>query len=457
MFIMGSLHQNGANASILGVVASDTYSSVTLSTVPGQNESTTGTEFNSTAYDLLGGNNGTSGFQGFGPQIKSLEHLITTSIILGLMILATIIGNVFVIAAIILEKNLHNVANYLILSLAVADLMVATLVMPISVVNEISTVWFLRPEICDMWISFDVLCCTASILHLVAISVDRYWAVTNIDYVRNRSAKRILSMIALSWMVGMCISIPPLFGWKEPANSPVLTGTCLISQDIGYTVFSTFCAFYVPTLIMMIIYAKIFQVARRRIRKKNFNKKSLKKAEEKIKAEHSSKSKLLFNSPKFNGHNSSENTEITVAETSCNGMENLNDKNENSKVNTNGSNGFDDAKSVMLPKTVIKEKDKPKRQKEKLEMKRERKAARTLGIITGAFIICWLPFFIIALTAPLVGKAAEDIPGELFSFVLWLGYANSLLNPILYTIFSPEFRNAFQKILFGKYSKKYRR
>ncbi|XP_060066308.1 5-hydroxytryptamine receptor-like [Ylistrum balloti] len=451
MFIMGSMQENDVNASVLGLVNSDTYSSVTLSTFPGQNETTTTAVFNATTYD---GANGTEGFQGFGPQIRSLQHLITTSIVLGLMILATIIGNVFVIAAIILEKNLHNVANYLILSLAVADLMVATLVMPISVVNEVSTVWFLRPEICDMWISFDVLCCTASILHLVAISLDRYWAVTNIDYVRNRSAKRILSMIALSWMVGMCISIPPLFGWKEPANSPVLTGTCLISQDIGYTVFSTFGAFYVPTLIMMIIYAKIFQVARRRIRKKNFNKKSLNKAEAKIKAEHSSKSKLLFNSPKLNGHNSNENTEITVAETSCNGMENYNDKNENSKVNTNG---FDDAKTAMLPKTVNKEKDKPKRQKEKLEMKRERKAARTLGIITGAFIICWLPFFIIALTAPLVGKAAENIPADLMSCVLWLGYANSLLNPILYTIFSPEFRNAFQKILFGKYSRKYRR
>ena len=72
-----------------------------------------------------------------GPQIYSVEHLVVTTITLGLMILCTIIGNVFVIAAIILEKNLHNVANYLILSLAVADLMVASIVMPISVVKEV--------------------------------------------------------------------------------------------------------------------------------------------------------------------------------------------------------------------------------------------------------------------------------------------------------------------------------
>lgn len=75
-----------------------------------------------------------------GPEIYSVEHLVGTSVVLGLMILCTIIGNSFVIAAIILEKNLHNVANYLILSLAVADLMVAAIVMPISAVNEVCMV-----------------------------------------------------------------------------------------------------------------------------------------------------------------------------------------------------------------------------------------------------------------------------------------------------------------------------
>lgn len=127
----------------------------------------------------------------FGPQVKSLDFVIPTTIFLGLMVLATIIGNVFVIAAILLEKNLQNVANYLILSLAVADLMVATLVMPISILNEVTKTWFLQNEVCDMWITFDMLCCTASILHLVAISVNLYWAVINTDFVRNIEVPKI--------------------------------------------------------------------------------------------------------------------------------------------------------------------------------------------------------------------------------------------------------------------------
>ncbi|EDW02721.1 GH22141 [Drosophila grimshawi] len=103
-----------------------------------------------------------------------LLRMAVTSVLLGLMILITIIGNVFVIAAIILERNLQNVANYLVASLAVADLFVACLVMPLGAVYEISQGWILGPELCDIWTSCDVLCCTASILHLVAIAVDRH-------------------------------------------------------------------------------------------------------------------------------------------------------------------------------------------------------------------------------------------------------------------------------------------
>ena len=116
-------------------------------------------------------------------------HLLVTSLLLGLVIMATIVGNVFVMVAIAVERHLRvNVANYLIASLAVADLLVAALVMPLAAVNDVTHGWPLGRQLCDAWVSFDVLCCTSSILHLVAISLDRYWAVTRVDYIHNRSA-----------------------------------------------------------------------------------------------------------------------------------------------------------------------------------------------------------------------------------------------------------------------------
>lgn len=51
--------------------------------------------------------------------------------------------------------------------------------MPIAVLKEVTRSWVLGKIICDAWVMIDLLCCTASILHLVAIALDRYWSITN--------------------------------------------------------------------------------------------------------------------------------------------------------------------------------------------------------------------------------------------------------------------------------------
>jgi len=84
-------------------------------------------------------------------------------------------------------------------------------------------------------------------------------------------------------------------------------------------------------------------------------------------------------------------------------------------------------------------------QRQKISLTRERKAARTLGIIMGAFTICWCPFFVIYLL-----QAFDfDVGPKLFEFLTWLGYMNSALNPIIYTIFNLDFRKSFERIIFG--------
>lgn len=80
--------------------------------------------------------------------------------ILIMLMLSTAIGNLFVIMAIVVEKNLRTIGNYLVLSLAIADLLVACLVMPLAGIYQILDKWTLGVLLCDIWTSADVFCCT---------------------------------------------------------------------------------------------------------------------------------------------------------------------------------------------------------------------------------------------------------------------------------------------------------
>ncbi|GAB6030550.1 hypothetical protein CHUAL_007415 [Chamberlinius hualienensis] len=370
-----------------------------------------------------------------GPDPVDSIVMAVTAVVLGLLILITVIGNVFVIAAILLERNLQNVANFLILSLAVADLMVACLVMPLGAVYVVSTEWILGPGLCDMWTSSDVLCCTASILHLVAIAVDRFWAVTNVDYIHQRNSKRIGIMILIIWVVAVVVSLLPVIGWKDAGfHERIDQKVCIVSQDIAYQLFATMATFYLPLIVILFLYYRIFQAARKRIRRKVD--KNAQKAISKANNRPSEVSSVTTTTAFTMMASSTANTISVVSNVSP-------EKSSSANGSTSQTSHMSDmSRMEMLPK------NRDRKIKESPESKREKKAAKTLAIITGAFVVCWMPFFVIALIMPLCGDSHFN--KHMINFFLWLGYFNSTLNPIIYTIFSPEFRNAFRRILFGR-------
>uniref|UniRef100_A0A1I8NA04 G-protein coupled receptors family 1 profile domain-containing protein n=1 Tax=Musca domestica TaxID=7370 RepID=A0A1I8NA04_MUSDO len=426
-----------------------------------------------------------------------------------------ILGNVFVIAAIILERNLQNVANYLVVSLAVADLFVACLVMPLGAVYEISEGWILGPELCDIWTSCDVLCCTASILHLVAIATDRYWTVTDIDYHNLRTPRRIFCMIFTVWFFAVIVSLAPQFGWKDPEYMErIEQQKCMVSQDVIYQIFATCCSFYVPLLMILVLYWKIYKIARKRIQRRtkrlqysqsttkdvDFQDKVKKKRIKICFSKDISSDKGFSSSTGDNyagGSNANirEETEFStsnIEDKSHAGTELTNVSDEMTTTNADervplpleistvsqqvaattstfqqhvtaivlttatprltvcggGGGGGSNNKQQQQHLLGANPHQKLAKRRQQIEAKRERKAAQTLAIITGAFVVCWLPFFVMALTLSLC-KSCE-INAAVASLFLWLGYFNSTLNPIIYTIFNPEFRRAFQRLLFGK-------
>ncbi|XP_014207573.1 5-hydroxytryptamine receptor 2A-like [Copidosoma floridanum] len=366
---------------------------------------------------------------------------IVTALVLGFLILITVVGNIFVIVAIMMEKNLQSVANYLIVSLAVADLMVACLVMPLGAVSEIRSGWTLGPMLCDLWTFFDVLCCTASILHLVAIAVDRYWAVTDINYIQARNPRRIGFLVVAVWVVSLGVSLAPQLGWKDPGYlDRIAEGKCLVSQDSAYQIFATCATFYLPLLVILFLYWRIFQAARRRIRKRPGTtiqppreRKGLLKLVQRSPREESTAFTITRSTPepssvspeKTSSHNGAQPPSVGLV-TALSGA-------TSAAVTTT---------TAAPAKTAVS----TRRGRETMEAKRERKAAKTLAIITGAFVACWLPFFLVALVQALC-EPCQPPPDFVASIFLWLGYFNSTLNPVIYTVFSPEFRQAFKRIL----------
>ncbi|XP_041976944.1 5-hydroxytryptamine receptor-like [Aricia agestis] len=381
---------------------------------------------------------------------SALFRAAAKAVVLGLLILATVVGNVFVIAAILLERHLRSAANQLILSLAVADLLVACLVMPLGAVYEIAQRWTLGPELCDMWTSGDVLCCTASILHLVAIALDRYWAVTNIDYIHARTARRVGYMIGCVWTASFLVCIAPLLGWKDPDWHRRVAEDlrCVVSQDVGYQIFATMSSFYVPVLVVLILYWRIYQTARKRIRRRpGTNARGPPPVP--------SGGALVAAGGSGNiaaavvaviGRPLPTISEVTTTTTGVTTVSSNNTSPEKQSC-ANGleadppTTGYGAVAAAYYP-TLVRRKP-----KEAADSKRERKAAKTLAIITGAFVACWLPFFVLAILVPTCNCEVSPV---LTSLTLWLGYFNSTLNPVIYTVFSPEFRHAFQRLLCGR-------
>ncbi|XP_039493153.1 octopamine receptor [Drosophila santomea] len=172
-------------------------------------------------------------------------------------IVVTVIGNTLVILAILTTRRLRTITNCFVMSLAVADLLVGIFVMPPAVAVHLIGSWQLGWVLCDIWISLDVLLCTASILSLCAISVDRYLAVTRpLTYSRKRRSKRLaLIMILIVWLLALAITCPPMLGWYEPGRRDLRE--CRYNQNEGYVIFSAMGSFFIPMAVMIYVYARI--------------------------------------------------------------------------------------------------------------------------------------------------------------------------------------------------------
>lgn len=162
-------------------------------------------------------------------------------------------GNILVCMAISLEKRLQSVTNYFLLSLAITDLLVCIIVMPFTVINDFAGYWLFGPIICNLYVTADVLMCTASILHLCTISLDRYMAIRSPLTTRNISKSVVVIKLAIVWATSIAISSPiTILGFINESN--VFSNQHCALSNGNFKIYGSVCAFFIPLLIMVLSY-----------------------------------------------------------------------------------------------------------------------------------------------------------------------------------------------------------
>ncbi|KAF4026679.1 hypothetical protein G4228_018879 [Cervus hanglu yarkandensis] len=264
-------------------------------------------------------------------------------------------------------------------------------------------VWPLPRYLCPVWISLDVLFSTASIMHLCAISLDRYVAIRNpIEHSRFNSRTKAIMKIAIVWAISLGVSVPiPVIGLRDENKVFVNNTTCVLN-DPNFVLIGSFVAFFIPLTIMVITYCLTIHVLRRQA--------------------------LML----LHGH-TEEPPGINLNFLKC------------CKTNT-------DEESSANPNQDLN----PRRRKKKERRPRgtmqainnERKASKVLGIVFFVFLIMWCPFFITNILSVLCGKACnQKLMEKLLNVFVWIGYVCSGINPLVYTLFNKVYRRAFSNYL----------
>ncbi|NWI18248.1 DRD3 protein, partial [Crypturellus soui] len=398
-----------------------------------------------------------------------------------ILILAIVFGNVLVCLAVLKERTLQTTTNYLVVSLAVADLLLATLVMPWVVYLEVTGgVWTLSRICCDIFVTMDVMMCTASILNLCAISIDRYTAVVRpVQYQYNTgqsSCRRVSLMIVIVWMLAFAVSCPLLFGFNTTGDPSV----CSISNPV-FVIYSSLVSFYLPFVVTLLLYVRIYLVLRQRQRKRILTWQGNHSASTKLSYAHKKIASMVpicsmasYFQERMERKPLSQRCQGTFSPRlpfKCTRQETSVKRKLLALISLQRYCSFcQEASLTQTPATTqhngLKERRKnrepglevrtlsdgktmsslrPAPQSPRLIQLRERKATQMLTIVLGAFIVCWLPFFLIHILNAHCPSC--HVPPALYSASTWLGYVNSALNPIIYTTFNTDFRRAFLKIL----------
>ncbi|XP_006166611.1 alpha-2B adrenergic receptor [Tupaia chinensis] len=426
----------------------------------------------------------------------SVQATAAIAAVITFLILFTIFGNALVILAVLTSRSLRAPPKPFFW--AAADILVATLIIPFSLANELLGYWYFRRTWCEVYLALDVLFCTSSIVHLCAISLDRYWAVSRaLEYNSKRTPRRIKCIILTVWLIAAVISLPPLIYKGDQGPQPRGRPQCKLNQEAWYILASSIGSFFAPCLIMILVYLRIYLIAKRSNRRGPRAKRGPweggSKQPRPVPDRASASAKLptlassLATAGEANGHSkppgnredgetpedpgtqvlppgwaalasSGQGQKEGVREASPEEEEEEEEECEPPEVPVSpasvcspplqqpqGSRVLATLRGqVLLSRGVGAASGQWWRRRAQLT--REKRFTFVLAVVIGVFVLCWFPFFFSYSLGAICPQHCK-VPHGLFQFFFWIGYCNSSLNPVIYTIFNQDFRRAFRRIL----------
>lgn len=220
---------------------------------------------------------------------------------LAAIILVTVCGNMLLIALVFAHRSLRCTSNCFLVSLFLSDLMVALVVMPPAMLNVLCGAWVLWPAFCPIWLCFDVMCCSASILNLCVISLDRYlFIISPLRYKQRMTPPRALLLLGAAWGLAALASFLPiemkwhsLGHWSSQsadlgpnvANtssyvhvlypdsyfqlspSGGLSFQCRLRVTLPFALVASVLTFFLPSIAICFTYCRILLAARRQAKR----------------------------------------------------------------------------------------------------------------------------------------------------------------------------------------------
>ncbi|CAF3819911.1 unnamed protein product [Rotaria sp. Silwood1] len=254
--------------------------------------------------------------------------------LLVIIIFVTAAGNLLVCLAIARERKLQNTTNYFLMSLSIADCLVAILVMPMGMITEVLGGFPLPDYACVIFATLDVLCCTSSIWHMSTMSMDRYFTIRfPFRYGRNKTRRIMFLKIVAVWAISAAVSSPVFVLGIVNKKNVLSNGTCA-PNNASFKIYGSIFAFYIPFIIMITTYALTMRSLRNvLVHKRKYNRERRRKQTFRPLAQIISQYAEIAQGIR---HTSSANNQ-TIPKTTTNNNNNNNNNNSNNNNNDNNS------------------------------------------------------------------------------------------------------------------------